>query len=368
MKRRTFIQLGLIAVPVAGGIIACDNTPKTQPKPTQSAAGFDQLIKIGSVLTLTGAGAQVGQEILAGQKLAVEYWKTKGIQVQLFSDDSKNTPKDGLSAFKALKARGLNFFVANSSGVSLALKPEINDTQDTLLALAAHPAITSPLKSSVFRYSNTAADEAKTLVEWIEKASVKNTVIIFHSADEYGIAFNNSLQASLKKLGIPNAAKAYRKEDIPEMRSLVQSALPQSTYLPVVVGSGQPMTQVITVLRTLGCDSEILTNIGFALTGVKQQLGSQAGKIVYVELDLPANPDLAEGAKQYFKSFNKEITPDAQIGFNTISLLAKVCQKFKTIESSKINIELLKTATSYFSPNSEFSNNEIVVKVKLYEA
>jgi branched-chain amino acid transport system substrate-binding protein len=369
MKRRTFIRIGLIAVPVAGGIIACNNKSARQPNETatQSPGSSDRVIKIGSILTLTGPAALLGKEMQAGQKLAMEYWNSKGTKVELVFEDSKNQPKDGLSAFQSLKARGIKLFTANGSGVSLAIKPGIQESEATFLALAAHPGITSPVQPGVFRYSTTAIGEAAALFEWIQKSGSKDTVLVFHSADDYGLAFANALQASLKTANITYVTKPYRKEDVPEMRSLVQSALPQGAYLPVVIGAGQPMAQVITVLRSIGYQKTILANIGYALTGVQQQLGTQAGKVAYIEADLPQNPDLEAGAKQYKAAFNKDMTPDAAIGFNAISLLVAACQKLNTVEPSKVNAELTQVAASYFSVKEPIANNEVVIGVKVHE-
>jgi branched-chain amino acid transport system substrate-binding protein len=367
MKRRTFIRMGLIAVPVAGGIIACNQTPTPQPTGMASPSSSNLVIKIGSILTLTGPAALLGQEMQKGQQLAAEYWKSKGANVEIIFEDSKNQPKDGLSAFQSLKARGTRLFTANGSGVALAIKPEIKENESTLLALAAHPGITAPVQPGVFRYSTTAVGEAAALFGWIQKSGWKDTVLLFHSADDYGLAFANALQASLKTANIPVVVKPYRREDVPEMRSLVQSTVPQGAYLPVVVGAGQPMAQVITVLRSISYQGMILVNIGYALTGVQQQLGTEAGKIAYIEVDLPKNPDLEAGAKQYKASFNKEITPDASIGFNAISLVVATCQKSNSVESIKVNAELTQVAALYVSLKGEIANNEVVIGVKVNE-
>ncbi|OLP20110.1 hypothetical protein BST81_02420 [Leptolyngbya sp. 'hensonii'] len=368
MKRRTFIHMGLIAVPVAGGIIACNQTPNPQPTETASPLSSDLMIKIGSILTLTGPAALLGQEMQKGQQLAAEYWKSKGANVEIVFEDSKNQPRDGLSAFQSLKARGIRLFTVNGSGVALAIKPEIKENESTLLALAAHPGITAPVQPGVFRYSTTAVGEAAALFDWIQKAGSTGTVLLFHSADDYGLAFANALQASLKTANIPIVVKPYRREDVPEMRSLVQSTVPQGSYLPVVVGVGQPMAQVITVLRSIGYQGTVLANIGYALTGVQQQLGTQAGKIAYIEIDLPQNPDLKVVAEQYKASFNQNITPDASIGFNAVSMIVTAVLNLNSNDTEKLNSEFLNQIKIYLDINdTNIMNNEVVVKVKVRE-
>lgn len=361
MNRRTLLRLLFTAGIVTSTVIACNQTNNQGSNP-------DEKLRIASILTLTGPAGQIGQEILTGQKLAVQYWNSKpGTKVELISEDSKNQPKDGLSAYQSLKARGYNFFTVNGSGVALAIKGEINEKEATLLALAAHPGITDPAKPGVFRYSSTATGEANTLTDWIQKSANEQTVVLFHSADEYGLAFANAMKASLKSVSKNIVIKEYRKEDVPQMRSLVQSALPKEAYLPVVVGVGQPMAQAITVLRTLGYQGPVLVNVGYALTGVQQQLGAQAGKIVYLTLDVNKSSDMEWVVKEYEKMNNRPLTPDAAIGFNSISLIVSASKNLNSVSPSQINPQLGAQAQSYLETKESVLNNEILVKVKVNE-
>jgi ABC-type branched-subunit amino acid transport system substrate-binding protein len=360
MKRRSLLKWGLTAGAVAAGLVGI----KTLNRGAEDAGA----IKIASILTLTGPAGQIGQEILNGQKLAVEYWNTKpGAKVELVAEDSKNVPKDGLSAFQSLKARGFRLFTTNGSGVSMAIKPEIKPEESLLLAMAAHPGLTSPVQPGVFRYSNTATDEARTLVEWIKKSGLKQTVLVFHSADDYGAAFAKGVEESLKPLGLKVVLKDYRKEDVPQMKSLVQAALPKENYLPIVVGVGQPMAQAIAGLRTLEYKGPILTNVGYALTGVAQQLGAQAGKIVFLTLDVTKTADFGWAEQEYKKRFGKDISADAAIGFNSVSMLVAAVRGLKTDDGAKLNDGFANQIQQYFGLQEKLVNSEVPTKVKTNE-
>lgn len=359
MKRRSFIQLSLLVSITTLATIACD----------QFSSNNNQPIKIGSILTLTGPAGLIGQEILAGQKLAVDYWNSKeGAKIQFVSQDSKNQPKDGLSAYQALKAQGYNFFIANASGVALAIKAEVKGEQDTFIALAAHPRITDPVQSGVFRYSNTATGEAKALSDWISEKSKSSAkkVVLFHSADDYGYAFNKAMTADMARSDFKVVSREFRPEDVSNMRSLVQAILPKEPYIAVVVGAGQPMAQVISVLRTLGYQGSILANVGYALTGVQKSLGKDASNIVYLTLDVNQNKDTEWANQEYKKLYKKDITPDAIIGFNSVSLIVMTAKELKEINPSQVNQNLLSKAESYLG-QVQPSNNEIVIKVKTNE-
>jgi ABC-type branched-subunit amino acid transport system substrate-binding protein len=358
MKRRSVLKLGLTAAAVAAGVVGVKTL-------RQGGSGDGGAIKIASILTLTGPAGQIGQEILNGQKLAVEYWNTKpGAKVELVAEDSKNQPKDGLSAFQSLKARGFKLFTTNGSGVSMAIKPEIRPEESLLLAMAAHPGLTNPVQPGVFRYSNTATDEARTLVEWIKASGLKQTVLVFHSADDYGAAFAKGLEESLQPLGLKVVLKDYRKEDVPQMKSLVQAALPKEPYLPIVVGVGQPMAQAIAALRTLEYKGPILTNVGYALTGVAQQLGAQAGKIVFLTLDVTKTADFGWAEQEYKKKFGKDISADAAIGFNAVSLIVSMVRTLKNDDTSKYNQQFIDKANIYLNSEKSSSGHEILVRVR----
>jgi ABC-type branched-subunit amino acid transport system substrate-binding protein len=361
MKRRSVLKLGLTAAAVAAGVVGVKTL-------RQGGSGDGGAIKIASILTLTGPAGQIGQEILNGQKLAVEYWNTKpGAKVELVAEDSKNQPKDGLSAFQSLKARGFKLFTTNGSGVSMAIKPEIKPEESLLLAMAAHPGLTNPVQPGVFRYSNTATDEARTLVEWIKASGLKQTVLVFHSADDYGAAFAKGLEESLQPLGLKVVLKDYRKEDVPQMKSLVQAALPKEPYLPIVVGVGQPMAQAIAALRTLEYKGPILTNVGYALTGVAQQLGAQAGKIIFLTLDVTKTADFGWAEQEYKKRFGKDISADASLGFNILSLIVTVQRNLGANNMQKLNDSFLEQVEKYLKIQQKIARSEIIVRVKTNE-
>lgn len=329
----------------------------------------NQKIMIASILSLTGPAGLIGQEILAGQKIAVDYWNSlEGPRVEFIAEDSKGLPKEGLSAYHSLNSRGYSYFIANISGVTLGIKPEIQADKTTLLAIASHPAVTSPAKHGMFRYSQTAQEEARILSDWIIKYNnSKQIVVLFHSANDYGQAFSDIMKTILIQSEIDMLSSQYRVEDISNMRSLMHSVLPNSSYLPVVVGAGHPMAQIISTLRIMGYQGPILANIGYALTGVREQLAGEEGKILYLTLNVCQNKHTLWATKRYNRLYGKEISPDALIGFNSVSIIVTTCRSLKKISPIDVNRLLPEQTSIYFEEKKAISNNEIIVKVRMNE-
>lgn len=326
-------------------------------------------IKIGSILALTGPAGLIGQEILAGQKLATEYWGARSqFPIDFVFEDSKASPKDGLSAFKSLEARGYSFLIANISGVALAIKPEINSQEESLLAIASHPGIVTPARDGVFLYSQTAQGEAEALSTWfLKNFDSSRTVVIFHSGDEYGQAFRDAISTQLKRSSIKVVSEQYKPEDVPNMRTLVQSRLPKALYVPVVVGAGHPMAQVISVLREIGYNEAILANIGYALTGIREQLGNNAGKVVYLTLDVPNNEGVEWATKEYSRIHGKKMSPEAMIGFNAVTLFITACEDVGSTSPRVVNASFLAGARKLLGITAHDSSNALPIAVKVNE-
>jgi ABC-type branched-subunit amino acid transport system substrate-binding protein len=371
MKRRTLLHLGLISVPVAGSVVACQQIFPSQPREPWPISPINPKLKIriGSILSIV-SGRLLAEEVAGGQGVAARYWKERGIDIEIIYEDSISRPEQGVSVFKELKKQGIKLFTINDTAVALALKPKIQANEATLLSLVATPKISNPLQPGVFRYATMATEEATALFEWVRASGLKHPAVIFHTADSYGVTLTNALQVSLKSINIPVIRAPY-VESGSEINTLIKSTLPQETYLPLVIGTGQPMLQIITTLRELGYKGKILANIGYAMTGVKQQLrilGFQHEPIVYTEAEVSRSPHLDAAITHNSTTCKRNLTADAAIGFHSISLLVAACQQLNLVEPSEINLKISQLFASSPKFNQAITtNNEVIVGVKIRE-
>ena len=326
----------------------------------------DSPLRIASVLALTGPAGHIGAEIQRGQQLAEAFWDSKGVSLDIKYQDCKGLPKEGLTAFQSVRLQGYRLVIAHTSGVSLAIKAQVDPSKEFVLALGSHPAITSPPNPSVYLYSQTVSGEVSALLDWLDHHPEFDHMpaVLIHSEDDYGKAFadlaRNRLGDSRQLI-----VASYRNDDLPDMRTFLAANLPAGSFIPIVVGSGKPMGQVIATLRERGYNGAILTNIGYALTGVKDNLGADAGNIVYLMLEVKKGKYTHWAAINYRKRFNKDITPEAIIGFNSISLLAKAVGNSPDVSITDVRSKIPKVASELLDVTTE--DNDIPVKLVVHE-
>ena len=102
------VVIGIIAVATVAviGIFAIRNPSKSVNR---------DVVKIGAILPLTGAFANMGQENRAGIELAVEKINRNGRRIEVVYEDSKGEAKTSVSAMKKLETQNINKVILSTS-------------------------------------------------------------------------------------------------------------------------------------------------------------------------------------------------------------------------------------------------------------
>lgn len=283
----------------------------------------ENVVRIGSLLPLTGPAASMGQEMQRGQLLAKEYWNSNQkkhgtLRIDLTIEDSKSSPKDAVTGYMKLRSQGISIFTANLSSVSLALLPKVKEEDVLLFADAAHPAITHEPHPMVFRNSSTSELEAQEISRSLKEQGVKSISVLVIS-DEYGIVFVKELREHLNNVMVKETPFDVRTA---EFRVLALKALQAKPDAVVIVGIGKSIGSLILALREQGFDGKIYANIGYLLTGGREAAGSSGKGIYYTRMKVPLSEPGKWAEGEYKKRFGKPMPAEALLEFNTISLLA----------------------------------------------
>ena len=156
------------------------------------------VIKIGVILPLTGTAADFGEEELEGMKLALD--ETSYInerKIVLLVEDSKNDPKEGISAFKKLAdIEKIDFLAGSMSSVGLALKKEIKEKNIPTTWIGAHPDL---ITNNVWIFRNMATNKqyVEIITEAIEIENIEK-VGMFYINDDFGDSVKNIFIQSFK--------------------------------------------------------------------------------------------------------------------------------------------------------------------------
>lgn len=286
----------------------------------------EQIIRIASVLPLTGAASSMGQDMRQGQELGAEYFNShfgQKSRLEMTFEDSKSTPTEGTRAVQSLLAHGHRAFIVELTTVCMAVKPILVENEVLAVLVSSHPAITNPPNPLIFRHSQTAQAEANEIVPAVLALPDIRRVALFYLNDDYGLVFRDTIQDMLgKKLELSEYAFDSNTSDF---RSLVQGgALSETKGLAVItVGVGKPLGLLIRTLREQGYGGPVFTTLGYLLTGGREVLGTNRAEIYYTDLTWQDNPMTLWANDQYQERYGKPAPISAIVDFQNVLLIAK---------------------------------------------
>lgn len=279
------------------------------------------IVEVGAILPLTGPAAIYGQQVKSGQQKAVKYLNDEVLEnksVEMVYADGKGDPAESVNAYMKLRNEGINIFTTTMSSVSLALKPKAQSDQAILFADAAHPDITSPSSKFIFRHSNTTTQESEKIIEYI-KDKTPDRVALINLNDAYGQAAVQPVAQYLKETSnFELVLNENYEKDQNDFNTLINKLRGAEPDLTVLIGYGQSMGLIVSKIRELNVNSDILASIGFIITGADEVAGDAANGLDYVTFDF-------ENTGQFQDS--NEIKPFEVLGYSTVVLLGHAIQE-----------------------------------------
>lgn len=184
-RRLMVLILGLLALVLA----ACDD-----PEP----------VTLGAVLPLSGPVASVGADIRDGLQLAVDEVNAggglNGRPLELVLRDAGTDADSARAAYADLAATGPLLIMSGTSGVSMAIKPEVGPAAPFTVALVATaPDVTAP-PHPLYRYWPTADQEAPPMGGFLP-ASLKDLAVVYVD-DPYGRSVAANIHDRMAERGI----------------------------------------------------------------------------------------------------------------------------------------------------------------------
>lgn len=318
----------------------------------------DRVVRIASVLPLTGAAAELGGDMRRGQELAAERLNDSvkgGGRIELVFEDSKSNPAEGTRAVQSLLARGHRLFVVPLSTVGMAAKPLLIGGGALGFLDASHPDLTLPPHPLMFRHSQTASQEARLLIPTAARVPNATRIIVFYLNDEYGRSF----WETVKSLGSSLEVAEAPFEATTDVRSVVQrTGLAQgSGVVPVVVGVGRPMGSMIQTMREQGYTGPIFASIGYVATGARAMAGDARGEIVYTDLGWTSNEATTWMTAQYRSRHGRDAPAAAVIEFQTVMLLGEAARRSGSNEPAEIAQEVVLLAPEIIGTRSTPAND-----------
>ena len=177
------------------------------PAFSRVARAAGETIKIGMMLSSTGAAADNGKYALAGAKIALDRVnKSGGVlgkPVELVTEDDQTTNPGAVLAFSKLAAQSdiVAFLGPIRSTQNHAIAPDILKTGKPVCFGGTDPKLTKMGNPWLIRFRPNDSYSGRVIASYGVGTLGKKNWAIVHSTDAFGIGGFNALSASLGKLG-----------------------------------------------------------------------------------------------------------------------------------------------------------------------
>ncbi|MFC2041109.1 ABC transporter substrate-binding protein [Chloroflexota bacterium] len=313
MKKTILLMISLVMI-VATVMIA---GPGCAEKP----------IKIGAILSITGAGDYMGEDVRDGMLLAVDDVNSQGgingRKIELIIEDSKTDPEEGKKVFSKMESEHHpDMYVSMLSLNCVALAPLAEENEVMLLGLCVTVPEFTEEKEWVFRYWVMTDDEVSPVLSMLEESGVKNLGIMY-SNEEYGISVFGFLKEEFEKTGGKVKSEALEMDEADYKEKVTKLKDMEAIY---IVGYGHHYENVYKQLREIDYQGHILGASGACKPSLVSMPESNG---VYVAAPKIYDPDFlfAEEVKDEYESiYGRSFTHFAANGYDAVKILAELLE------------------------------------------
>jgi branched-chain amino acid transport system substrate-binding protein len=293
------------------------------------AAGCSSEVKIGAVISETGAVAPYGHQVIRGLDLALEEINAEGgfdgAPVQLIYRDDATNPETGIEAVKDLiDNEKVNIIIgAVSSPVTLEIAPICEKEEVLLLSPTASAPRISEAGEYIFRNYPSDVLEGTALADFARKMGVRR-VAIFALDNEFGSGlaevfirrFESRSREVVKTFRITEGDTA----SFPDMIQEIKGMTPQGVY---VVAYEAIMAELLKQFKAAGCKGLVMGS-GAVTDRLITEAGEAAEHLVYPQpvFDVDsAEPAVASFVQAFRAKYQREPDIYAAHGYDSLKLI-----------------------------------------------
>jgi len=284
-------------------------------------------IRIGAILSITGAGDYVGVDVRDGMLLAVDVVNSRGgingSKIELIIEDSKTDPEAGKTAFNKLEGgHHPDLYVSMLSLNCMALAPLAEENEVVLLGLAVTVPEFTEQKEWVFRYWDMTDDEVSPVLSMLEELDVKNLGIMY-SNEEYGISVSGLIIEEFEKTGGTVKSEALEMKEANYKEKITELTDMEAIY---IAGYYFHIENVLKQLREIDYQGHILAGSGASIPSFVSMPESSG---VYVAAPKIYDPDFlfAKDVKEEYESiYGRPFTHFAANGYDAVKILAELLE------------------------------------------
>ncbi len=358
---------------VAGAALAlCLSAPMAQ---AQGA----KVLKIGSILSLTGPNASIGKEGVVGLEYAVKQVNAAGglkvgsdtYTLQLVNiDDESKVERAVAAAERLVTAEKVSVvFTTPASTTTLAVLPTLEKNKTLAMSfVASAPAVISPELSYSFRTTLTSINNVNPSVDFLVKEKGVKTIAYLGRNDDWGRASGKAIVARATSLGAKVVVEEYfdtGSTDFSSLLTKVRAANPDAVMGAAFIEDGVSMIKQYRENRlrpiflspsTIWSSPTFIKSAGKNVEGVFVATGSTTSD----------TPELRAFSAQFEQANKRKPLPFETTGYDSAMVVFEAMKKAGSIDSTKVRDTLQKLEYKGVLQTYKFSGtnqSEVVINI-----
>ncbi|WP_251877417.1 ABC transporter substrate-binding protein [Achromobacter sp. Marseille-Q4954] len=322
---------------------------------TASAAQAQETLKLGALVTLSGAGAAWGQGMKNAAEVAADQVNEAGgldvggkkYRVQVVAYDDKYQANEAVTVANRLVFEDKVRYIVGPVGSApvLAIQPITEKNKVILLTLGFTAKALAADKPYTFRPNVTTAEVSQPQIDWLVKSQGLRKVGALFPNDETGQQIALDLEAAYKKAGAALSAKEFFERDRVDFVPLLTRMMARGIDA-IELDGNSPATAglIVKQARELGFEGRIVRTGGPATQEIVNVAGKQAAEGMLVHT--PIDPQLAATkayADRYAAKYKHPMNGFSPAFYDGTQMLFEAMRRAGSVEDTeRVRVELEK--------------------------
>ena len=287
----------------------------------------DGEIEIGVILPLTGPAANQGNDSLRGIQMRLQQYKSGRYGVKLIVEDDKSDSKTALSSFKKLiDVDHVPVIIGPiTSGLVLALAPEVERSKVVLLAIGASSPKISQAGDYVFRHALMVQGQAEAMANFCFNKLINPKVGILYINDETGMAYADYFSKAYTALNGKIIATESFDRGSSDYRTQLQKIKASGATVLYAPGVPQSTGYILKQTAELGFKCNVLAGYGVEGQDVIDIAGDEAERLIYTSF-----PYDEIFRKMYKKAYDRPPSVGSGLAYDAMSIVLSILDKGAT--------------------------------------
>lgn len=334
------------------------------------------VIKIGAIIFLTGPQAASGRDVLEGLQVACQELSRRdefnGKKIKLLIEDSKDSPKEAITAFNKLVSQNCSAIISAGDVVAFNLAPLAEKNKIPLLTVITEASDIPQLSSWVHRVWIPDHLLVSTIADFISSELKSKQIAVLAINNEFGLSSSKDFSAKITKHpGIAVVSKEYYGISDKDLKSHIAKSLSAKPDTVFVIGFGEGFGTAVNQLRELGFKGNICCSVTMAVDYYQKQTAKSNEGVFF-----PAPPYSEATSNDNMKVFAAEFQEQMKhvpsftsaFAYESLKILASVIRKHgDTRNGIQQGLTELPPQKTVFGKISYNKNRDIVMDTAVFK-